>query len=253
MKICIKCGLEKDTDEFRQGKNTCLICMRLQMKVYKSTNKGKIKEINKVYYENNKDIISHNQAQDRKNNSEKYKLRNRNYYENNKSIILVKQNDYYKKTKIVRSKINKLYRIKNKKQLNVKNTIRIRRRRQIDLAFRLRGIVSNSIGCALKRNGSSKNGSSIINHLPYSIEELKKHLEQQFESWMTWQNWGKYDPKTWKEDDINTWTWQIDHIIPQSSFDFTNDEEIKKCWALSNLRPYSAKSNVIEGSRKANG
>lgn len=27
------------------------------------------------------------------------------------------------------------------------------------------------------------------------------------------------------------------------------DEEFKKCWALSNLRPYSAKQNIIDGAR----
>lgn len=69
---------------------------------------------------------------------------------------------------------------------------------------------------------------------------------------MNWNNHGKYDPKTWDDNDPNTWTWQLDHIIPHSEFKYTSteDEEFKKCWALNNLRPYSAKKNLIDGASK---
>ena len=65
---------------------------------------------------------------------------------------------------------------------------------------------------------------------------------------MNWNNWGKYNPKTWDDNDSSTWTWQIDHIIPVSHFKYNceSDEEFKKCWSLDNLRPYSAKQNIIE-------
>lgn len=85
------------------------------------------------------------------------------------------------------------------------------------------------------------------------MEKLKRHLEGQFESWMTWDNHGRYDVKTWNDNDQNTWTWQIDHIIPHSKFHYTSmeNQEFKDCWALSNLRPYSAKQNVIDGTSRA--
>jgi hypothetical protein len=28
------------------------------------------------------------------------------------------------------------------------------------------------------------------------------------------------------------------------------DENFKKCWSLENLRPYSAKQNIIDGARE---
>jgi 5-methylcytosine-specific restriction endonuclease McrA len=79
--------------------------------------------------------------------------------------------------------------------------------------------------------------------LPYTIQELKEHLEKQFESWMTWENHGCLDPT---RD-----TWQIDHIIPHSSFHYeTMDcEEFKKCWALENLRPLKAIDNLKKGNK----
>jgi hypothetical protein len=88
------------------------------------------------------------------------------------------------------------------------------------------------------------------------IEELKEYLEKQFSlpgnECMSWQNQGKYNPKTWKDDDISTWVWNIDHIIPQSKLPYTSMEEdnFKICWALENLRPYSAKQNIMDGNRR---
>lgn len=63
---------------------------------------------------------------------------------------------------------------------------------------------------------------------------------------------GKYDAKLWKDDDKSTWTWNIDHIIPQSDLPYTSmkDENFKICWSLNNLRPYSAKQNIEEGAKK---
>ena len=88
------------------------------------------------------------------------------------------------------------------------------------------------------------------------IEELKEHLEKQFllsgNKWMNWNNYGTYKIKKWKDDDIFTWIWHLDHIIPQSKLPYTSMEEdnFKICWALENLRPYSAKQNIMDGNRR---
>mgnify|MGYP006320042627 FL=1 len=85
--------------------------------------------------------------------------------------------------------------------------------------------------------------------MDYSIKELREHLEKQFEPWMNWNNHGRYNLLSWNENDSSTWTWQIDHIIPQSVLVYSSMEEdnFKKCWALNNLRPYSAKLNLTDG------
>ena len=72
--------------------------------------------------------------------------------------------------------------------------------------------------------------SSLNDILSYSIIELRSHLESQFEPWMTWDNWGSYNANTWNDNDSNTWVWNIDHIIPQSKFEycFVHDTEFKK-------------------------
>jgi len=55
-----------------------------------------------------------------------------------------------------------------------------------------------------------------------------------------------------KENDRTTWTWQLDHIIPQSTFKYTSmeDKKFQNCWALNNLRPYSANLNLLDGVNK---
>jgi hypothetical protein len=112
--------------------------------------------------------------------------------------------------------------------------------------------VSRSINTFLKSHGYSKNKKSTKDYLQYSISELKEHLEKQFEPWMNWQNHGKYNAKTWDDNDSSTWTWQLDHIVPHSKFKYTSmeDQSFKECWALSNLRPYSAKQNILDGTSK---
>ena len=114
----------------------------------------------------------------------------------------------------------------------------------------MRQYVSNTIGKMLKKNGATKCGKSCLNYLEYTFEELKKHLESQFEGWMTWENHGRYETKTWDDQDPSTWTWQLDHIVPQSdvSYESMDDENFQKCWDLANLRPLSAKKNVIDGA-----
>lgn len=89
----------------------------------------------------------------------------------------------------------------------------------------------------------------VISYLPYTAENLKTHIESQFEPWMTWYNWGKYVCSTWNDNDPSTWKWQIDHIVPKSDFNYTAiiDKEFQDCWSLSNLRPLSAKQNLLDG------
>jgi len=83
----------------------------------------------------------------------------------------------------------------------------------------------------------------IFDYLPYTPEKLKAHIESQWEDWMNWENYGRYDK--------NCNTWQIDHIIPQSVllYEDFNDENFKKCWDLSNLQPLETIANIVKGAK----
>ena len=64
---------------------------------------------------------------------------------------------------------------------------------------------------------------------------LKKWLEHQFDSKMSWDNYGKY--------------WHIDHVIPCASFDLLDEIEQFKCFNWKNLRPCEAIENVSKGDK----
>ena len=169
----------------------------------------------------------------------------------NKTELDVQHIENYYKNKEQYSDYGKTYYKLNKsKRLNYQN-VYSKIRRKIDPTFRLRQNISSSIRSAIKNTGNKKKGS-IVNKLPYKMQELKDHLEKQFETWMTWENYGIYNRIVWNDNDQTTWTWQIDHIIPHSTFYYISMDEaqFQKCWALENLRPYSAKQNFIDGTTK---
>jgi hypothetical protein len=94
-----------------------------------------------------------------------------------------------------------------------------KKKRKDGIAWRLRN--------GLKNNPDSHD--SLMN-VGYSIAELRNHLERQFTKGMSWER-------------FNAGEIHIDHILPQASFDLSDQEEWKSCWALSNLRPLWKKDN----------
>lgn len=182
------------------------------------------------------------------------------YYQNNREDILEQKSKYYQENKEILDKKNYEYVQNNKEQItkykanwfqdNKEKMATDRKDRYAtDISFRLKDIFSSSIRQKLKRNRGSKSGKSILQFLSYSIQQLKEHLEKQFEPWMNWNNYGKYNAKIWDDNDLSTWTWNIDHIIPQYDLSYVSmsDANFQKCWALENLRPLSAKQNLVDG------
>ena len=169
-----------------------------------------------------------------------------------KTCLPMYQHELYEKNKQQRADYGKVYRQLNKKSIARRDNAYKKNLRKTNPFYRLRKDLSRSIQRSLKSRGSSKNGRSIMHHLPYSFHELKSHIESQFEAWMSWDNQGIYKLDKWDDNDPTTWTWNIDHIIPQSDLPYTSmsDDNFQKCWALSNLRPLSSKQNVSEGASK---
>lgn len=177
----------------------------------------------------------------KRNNKEKINQQNKEYRESNREEIRRKDNIYYSNNR--EKRILNVKSSPNRK-LNKRNS---QARRRQDPIFKIHQNISFAVNKAIKRNGSIK-GDSIVKYLPYTIQKLKEHLEKQFKPWMNWNNWGSYNKETWDDIDSSTWKWNIDHVIPKSNFYYTSmsDEDFRKCWSLNNLRPYSAKQNVID-------
>jgi 5-methylcytosine-specific restriction endonuclease McrA len=115
-----------------------------------------------------------------------------------------------------------------------------RNKKKEDPSYRLKTRISQSTAITLKRHNGSKNGYSSLQFLPYTPQELKEHLENLFEPWMNWDNWG-----------IGKGCWNIDHIIPLNAlpFDSLEHPNFLKAWTLENLRPLCAIENMSKGDK----
>ena len=191
----------------------------------------KLKRLSNIIENKKKDKIYRDKSKEKRNNRSKI------YYLNNKD----KKKEY-----------DKQYYFLNKSKIINRHNIYNKNKRNVDVAYSLRTIISSAINKALFKNKSNKDKKSCLDYLPYSIQDLKNHLENQFDSWMNWENYGSYRKSKWDDNDVSTWTWQIDHIIPQSSLPYLsmNESNFLLCWSLLNLRPLSSKQNLLEGINK---
>lgn len=127
------------------------------------------------------------------------------YYRKNSQAIIDYNRDYKEKNKEEIRQKNKKYTAKNRGKRRVYIREYSKSKRKTDIHYRIRCDVSRSISRALKLENSSKFGESFMTHVSWTIDELKQHLESQFEPWMNWSNRGSYG-RNWNDNDTSTWT-----------------------------------------------
>lgn len=106
--------------------------------------------------------------------------------------------------------------------------IKERLRNQLKKQAKRYGYVNHYFGSAARGRGRYQNIWDLVG---YSASELRSHLERQFTRGMTW---GKF----------MSGAIHIDHIVPKSTFDLDSLDELRACYALSNLRPLFAHDNI---------
>lgn len=212
MKTCSKCKTDKPlTVEFfyfRKKRNIfeskCIECCKISNKNYYINNEARVREKVNEYRENN--------PEKRKNLKDKWnKSFNRIEYDKNRRE---EKREYLRKQK---------REYKNNRLLN-------------DKAYLLRERISSTVRIYIKKNKGFKS-CSVWNKLSYTPQQLRNHIETQFDSNMSWGNYGTY--------------WQIDHIYPQSKllYDSLEHPNFLKCWKLDNLRPLEKFANILKGDK----
>lgn len=100
----------------------------------------------------------------------------------------------------------------------------------------IRNRMSRRMRHALEGRNLSKNWQHIFSMVGFTVDDLFKHLESKFQLGMTWDNIGE---------------WHIDHIVPESSFNYSSfeDDSFKQCWSLNNLQPLWAQDNLKKGAK----
>ncbi len=138
-------------------------------------------------------------------NNEKIKLYLKDYYDSNKEHLINKSLERSHKKR----KSNPLYRFK----LNFFNRIR--------MSMNRRDINRNSE--SIKKGRDER----MVLMTGLGVNDLWLYIESQFESWMSWDNYGD---------------WHLDHIIPL--YLAKNEDEVKELCFHKNLRPLCAKKNM---------
>jgi hypothetical protein len=222
MKKCSNCSIEKEIGEFYLDKgkpnSQCKECIKIKTKKNKENNKEKYQKYFKEYQQKNKEELKEYKRNNYLQNQEKIKERTKDYYERNKEECNRKSSERNRNN---RDRINELGRIRNKDK------------RDNDPLYRLSNNIRTAIWSSIKKTGYKKE-SNTYNILGCSYEEFIIHIERQFEPWMNWNNYGKYN------GDFN-YGWDIDHMIPVTSA--KTEEEIIKRNHYTNLQPLCSKIN----------
>lgn len=208
MKICSKCKKEKELEEFTKCKKAlggynyyCKECIKKINILNKKNNPNYYKE----YYIKNKNYINTRNKNWIKENKERFDLINKKWELNNPQRSKENRNNWRKNNKESirnRDKIWKFEKRKNNPNFRVLDNTRVRINKAIQKGFKNKHTLE-LIGC--------------------KIEEYRKYQESMFFPEWAWSNYGEL--------------WEIDHIIPCSSFDLTKLEEQQKCFHYTNTRP----------------
>ena len=203
-------------------------------KAYRDARKGQKAKADKRYREKHKVELSGKKRQYRQINVEKVTAHKKEYYENNKDSCLEKNKQWFVDNPEKCREIKARYVQTHPEEL--KETARKSFKKRYGTAKgKLALIVSSGVGGSL-RNGS-KAGRRWESLVGFTVDQLKVHLEKQFDENMTWENYGPY--------------WHLDHKIPIAVFNFETPEDIdfKRCWSLENLQPLEARQNISKGCR----
>lgn len=206
MKICSKCKIEKDLDQYgKKSRNKdglsyyCKFCVSLDNKFYKEKKREIYNNKSKEYYQNNKEYFSE---------------KAREYKDNNKDKLVEYNREYMKKYYI--DSENRLKRSEYRKN-----------KKETDNIYRISTAVRSLIIYSIKNRKYDKKNKT-IEILGCTYEEFIEYIESKFEDWMIWENHGLYN------GELN-YGWDLDHIIPISTA--KTEEEVILLNHYTNFQP----------------
>ena len=159
------------------------------------------------------------------------KERRKEYYQENKERIKQISKEYYHANWEKQRAWEKNYRQENKEKLNAYANAYIKKLYKEEPDFKIMTTCRIRISQAIQKGYKSAQTTELIG---CSIKHLMKHLEEQFDENMNWDNYGE---------------WHVDHIIPVASFDLTKKEEQSKCFNYKNLQPLWALDNILKSDK----
>jgi hypothetical protein len=209
MKCCYKCKIEQNLDNFGNLKSS------------PDGLRYDCKSCRKKYNQENKQRIQEKNKQYYEENKSAILEQSKRYNEIHRDQILTQRREYRQ-----RPEISEHIKQKNKECLETRKE-KIKLRRKTDLNFKISEILRSKFNREIKRNKYSK-------FLGCDIVFLKKWLAYRFNENMNWNNMGS--------------NWHIDHILPISKFDFSNQKDVCICYHWTNLQPLESKDNMSKSN-----
>ena len=226
-KKCSKCNIEKGLDDFhknKKGKHGRLSKCKACVKAWKEANKDKVDAWNSAYRRNNKEKISQSNKAWRVSNkekiAEKQKIKNKAWREANPEKVKAANKAWREANPEKAKAAQKSWREANRDYRNESK----RNRYKEDSIYR----TMYSLRRQTKRLGDYKNKSTI---------ELVGCSPESF-----WVMNGS------PEDMSNL---HVDHIVPLSWFDLSNEDHLKVCCHWSNLQYLCGDDNLSKLNRYA--
>lgn len=131
-----------------------------------------------------------------------------------------------------RAKVRK-WKAANPAKAQAQETRRHARRRADSPQFALRRKISTTLNAFL--NGRVLRGPGLL-ELGCTREQLKDHLETQFQPGMSWENY-RLDG------------WWVDHLRPLSAYDLTDPAQLAAACHYTNLQPLWRADNIRKSNR----
>lgn len=216
-KVCKDCHEEKELEDFPKHKqmkdghlNQCKVCKNNYLKKYSKDNKDRLRERAKTYYEENQETIKQRVRNHWNDNATEINQKRRERYENDEDY----RNKRLKECSDSNAKCRPERRKKAKEEKSASYYLELCRKRMWH-AFNGRGAKSDKTKSLLGCDG----------------DFLKKYLENT-----------KVPGKDYSDA-------HIDHIIPCSSFDMSDEEQQRKCFHYTNLQLLPAKENLTKSNK----
>lgn len=184
------------------------------------------------YRELNQEKIAMRQKRYRELNREDLAIKKQKYYQENREFFLSKQKEYHQVHIDDKRAYDKEYYKLNKERKRRQAGENKKQRFQNDINFRILCNLRTRVWRAMR--GIGKKSKKTLDLIGCSVDFLKEHLEGQFKSGMSWENYGK---------------WEIDHIKPCACFDLSKPGEQRECFNYLNLQPLWEKENILKGGR----
>jgi len=247
-KKCSKCHETKDYKYFskagiRNGRQRyrprCRDCGKKMYASMSPEKREKLREHHKQWYLENIERIREVQHKylSLPETREKKKIYDRKYREKNREFLKIKSKKIRERDAVAISKQKQGYYLRNKERI-IKRTMSYAKK--ISQSNTKQGIHYRIVrACRTRVWGiltvKGRKSAKTLELLGCTKDFLKKHLESQFEPWMTWENYGKKSAIR---------NWDIDHIIPCSKFDMTCPLQQHACFHYSNLQPLEHIKNI---------